>query len=77
MRARAEVPVAETVAIEPASEDDWEMLELNAEFLEEHLLTRVCKSLSIVVYFHNNHVRVARIVPFVSRCAFLSSSLLS
>jgi len=33
--------VADTVAIEPASEDDWEMLELNAEFLEEHLLTRV------------------------------------
>jgi peroxin-1 len=41
VRARAEVPVADTVAIEPASEDDWEMLELNAEFLEEHLVTRV------------------------------------
>lgn len=41
VRARAEVAVADTVAIEPASEDDWEMLELNAEFLEEHLLTRV------------------------------------
>lgn len=33
--------MADTVAIEPASEDDWEMLELNAEFLEEHLVTRV------------------------------------
>lgn len=41
VRARAEVAVADTVAIEPASEDDWEMLELNAEFLEEHLITRV------------------------------------
>lgn len=41
VRARSDVAVADAVILEPASEDDWEILELNANFLEEHLLTRV------------------------------------
>jgi peroxin-1 len=36
-----EVPQAVAVTVEPASEDDWEMVELNAEYLEGQLLTQV------------------------------------
>ena len=37
-----EVPAAEWVSVEPASEDDWEIVELNAEYLEGQLLTQAC-----------------------------------
>lgn len=36
-----EVPHAASVTVEPASEDDWEVVELNAEYLEGQLLTQV------------------------------------
>lgn len=32
---------AETVVVEPATADDWEILELNAEYLENHILSKV------------------------------------
>lgn len=35
------VPLATTVVVEPASVDDWEMVECNAQLLEEQLLTQV------------------------------------
>lgn len=35
------VPLAESVAVDPAGADDWERTELNAEFLEAHLLQQV------------------------------------
>lgn len=41
VRARADLPKATTVMLEPATEDDWEILELNADFAEEHLLNQV------------------------------------
>eukprot|EP00252_Welwitschia_mirabilis_P015602 TRINITY_DN3444_c0_g1_i8.p1 TRINITY_DN3444_c0_g1~~TRINITY_DN3444_c0_g1_i8.p1 ORF type:complete len:1188 (+),score=284.39 TRINITY_DN3444_c0_g1_i8:127-3564(+) len=41
VRARADVPKAATVMLEPVTEDDWEILEVNAEFVEEHLLNQV------------------------------------
>jgi peroxin-1 len=41
VRAKVEVAKAKMVTIEPASEDDWEILELNADYLEQHLLARV------------------------------------
>ncbi|CAM6111010.1 unnamed protein product [Calypogeia fissa] len=41
VRARGDVLAAETVVVEPATEDDWEILELNAEYLENHILSKV------------------------------------
>ncbi|KAL2623219.1 hypothetical protein R1flu_003424 [Riccia fluitans] len=41
VRARSDVAEAETVVVEPATEDDWEILELNAEYLEDHILSEV------------------------------------
>jgi hypothetical protein len=41
VRARGDVVAAETVVVEPATEDDWEILELNAEYLENHILSKV------------------------------------
>ncbi|KAL6779495.1 PEX1 [Auxenochlorella protothecoides x Auxenochlorella symbiontica] len=35
------VPVAESVSVEPANADDWEVVELNAAFLEDHVLSQV------------------------------------
>lgn len=35
------VPLATSVIVEPASVDDWEMVECNAQLLEEQLLTQV------------------------------------
>ncbi|KAL4452226.1 hypothetical protein ABPG75_007888 [Micractinium tetrahymenae] len=37
----AQAPPALSVTVEPASEDDWEVVEMNAGFLEEQLLTQV------------------------------------
>lgn len=36
-----DAPAAARVTVEPASEDDWEMVELNAEYLEDRLLEQV------------------------------------
>ncbi|BBN13818.1 peroxin-1 [Marchantia polymorpha subsp. ruderalis] len=41
VRARSDVAEAETIVVEPATEDDWEILELNAEYLEDHILSEV------------------------------------
>ncbi|KAI9144869.1 P-loop containing nucleoside triphosphate hydrolase protein [Paraphysoderma sedebokerense] len=35
------VPIASTVNVEPVSEDDWEILELNADYIETHLLHQI------------------------------------
>ena len=34
-------PLASQVSVEPASPDDWEQAELNAEFMEEQLVNQV------------------------------------
>lgn len=36
-----QAPAALSVSVEPASEDDWEVVELNAGYLEEQLLNQV------------------------------------
>ncbi|MCO5559635.1 hypothetical protein L7F22_013236 [Adiantum nelumboides] len=41
VRALRDVANAETVEVEPATEDDWEILELNAGFAENHILSQV------------------------------------
>jgi hypothetical protein len=41
LRAMPEAPQAVSVTVEPASEDDWEVVQLNAEYLEEQLLNQV------------------------------------
>jgi peroxin-1 len=41
LRALPEAPQAVSVTVEPASEDDWEVVQLNAEYLEEQLLNQV------------------------------------
>lgn len=41
VRTLGQLPRASTVAIEPASESDWEMVELNAAFLELNILQQV------------------------------------
>ena len=50
-------PIASRVSVEPASVNDWEQVELNAEFMEEQLLNQVvfpthlsCNSRSGVVH---------------------------
>ncbi len=40
VRALPDTPVAASVSAEPDSTDDWEQLELNADFVEEQLLNQ-------------------------------------
>lgn len=47
LRALPEVPLATSVSVEPANADDWEQVELNAEYMEEQLLNQVLRE------FHN------------------------
>ncbi|KAK9907564.1 hypothetical protein WJX75_006024 [Coccomyxa subellipsoidea] len=41
LRALPEVPLATDVSVEPANVDDWEQVELNADYMEEQLLNQV------------------------------------
>lgn len=41
VKALANVAHADRVVLEPATEDDWEILELNAGFVEDHILSQV------------------------------------
>ena len=41
--AMPEVPLATSVSVEPADADDWEQVELNAEYMEEQLLNQVLR----------------------------------
>lgn len=41
IKAVANLPKADFVNIEPSSEDDWEILELNSEHAEEAILKQV------------------------------------
>lgn len=41
VRLRKDVAAATRISVEPVSEDDWEVVELNAEHLEEQLLNQV------------------------------------
>lgn len=43
LRALPEVPLATSVSVEPADADDWEQVELNAEYMEEQLLNQVLR----------------------------------
>lgn len=69
VRVRADLPKATTVMLEPATEDDWEILELNADFAEEHLLNQVGivqEGLRFPLWLHGHTVitfRVASIEP--------------
>lgn len=42
VRAVSNLPKATLVTIEPNSEDDWEVLELNSEHAEAAILKQVC-----------------------------------
>lgn len=35
------IPIAESISVEPANADDWEVVELNAGFLEDNALNQV------------------------------------
>lgn len=41
-------PIASQVSVEPASVNDWEQVELNAEFMEEQLLNQASLSSALV-----------------------------
>lgn len=43
VKAAANLPKATLVMIEPSTEDDWEILELNSEVAEEAILKQVCQ----------------------------------
>lgn len=43
VKAAANLPKATLVMIEPSTEDDWEILELNSELAEEAILKQVCQ----------------------------------
>ena len=47
--AEAEVPAALSVVVEPASTDDWEMMEQNADYMEAQILTQVRAHISAVL----------------------------
>lgn len=34
--------MAEHVSLEPESEDDWELVELNADYVEQFMLQQAC-----------------------------------
>ena len=36
-----QVPEAKALSVEPASEDDWELVEIHADYMEEQLLNQV------------------------------------
>ena len=36
-----QVPVASSISVEPASEDDWELVEIHAGYMEEQMLNQV------------------------------------
>lgn len=40
-RSAGTLPVAESVSVEPANADDWEVVEMNAAYLEDHILSQV------------------------------------
>lgn len=42
MKAASNVPHASLVTIEPNTEDDWEILELNSDLAEGLILNQVC-----------------------------------
>ena len=41
VKALANIAHADRVVLEPVTEDDWEILELNAGFVEDHILSQV------------------------------------
>lgn len=41
IRAVPDVPPALSVIVEPNSPDDWELVEMNADYMEEQLLNQV------------------------------------
>lgn len=49
VRADLSVPAAVTVTVEPANTDDWEVVEQNAEYLEDQILTQVLHSQILAV----------------------------
>lgn len=44
LRAVPDVPPALSVIVEPNSPDDWELVEMNADYMEEQLLNQVHSS---------------------------------
>lgn len=46
LRALPEVPLATDVSVEPANVDDWEQVELNADYMEEQLLNQVLNNIA-------------------------------
>lgn len=51
-----QVPEAQLVSVEPASEDDWELVEIHAEHMEEQLLNQVCLLLCFSHTSTNFHI---------------------
>ena len=50
VRADLSVPAAVTVTVEPANTDDWEVVEQNAEYLEDQILTQVLPSRTLLCH---------------------------
>ncbi|CAK0784927.1 hypothetical protein CVIRNUC_008132 [Coccomyxa viridis] len=58
-------PLASQVSVEPASADDWEQAELNAEFMEEQLVNQVgvvCKGVPFPFWMLGQAVLTLRVV---------------
>eukprot|EP00249_Psilotum_nudum_P010200 c22398_g1_i1 orf=364-1377(+) len=65
VRALTDVAKAKTIVLEPASEDDWEILELNADYVEDHILSQVgvlCMGQLFPVWVQGNNALVLRVV---------------
>ena len=50
VHAQPGTPLASQVRVEPATADDWEQAELNAEFMEEQLVNQVSLTLHTASY---------------------------
>ncbi|KAI5071916.1 hypothetical protein GOP47_0014167 [Adiantum capillus-veneris] len=65
VRALRDVAHAETVEVEPATENDWEILELNAGFVEDHILSQVgvlCSGQRFPIWVEGGNVLMLHVI---------------
>eukprot|EP01133_Synstelium_polycarpum_P015193 gene15193-17979_t len=65
VRASTKIAMATSVLVEPATSDDWEVLELHADYLEEQLLNQVnvlTIGQTIPIWVHNTTIIRLKIV---------------
>ncbi|KAI8892430.1 P-loop containing nucleoside triphosphate hydrolase protein [Globomyces pollinis-pini] len=73
-------PIASSISVEPWTSDDWEIIELNAGYLEEQFLNQVRvvqKNQPLLIWLHNQatvRLRVVDLDPQSDTCVKLSNT---